>query len=291
MLLDYVTREDQPREDGVRVAGLLDLVALAKALGRSVDDAAVSGIMKHTAAAPEEAYRDSRTFFDPVGRLMVDTGPTYAGRPLRSYKSIDSLRDRGQTLRDYLDGTEMGEALAPQLGDIRVGKTDIGRYGGGFTPPNSDGPGFLVISSGVDRGLTPQLFEHEMQHVYQSILGMPRGTNLDEMSGPMMEYLTEIGSLSPAQLARIDAKAPASGVPKAMARYYSSLGEAEARAAQMRGAWVHDGGVSPADLRPPELDQYQWTPDNYTVGANDFFSIPQDAGDGFSEWWKRKGGK
>lgn len=289
MLLDYVSRApaEQP-EEGIRVAGLLDLARLVKALGQTVDEGAMTALRGAAKADPLGTFTDQRAFIDPMGRLMLDSGPTYEGKPLRRYKSFKTLQDRGQSLREYLDGTQMGDMLGSQMEDIRVGITDMGgNMSAAFISPRGGRPGLLAIGDTMPKDAIPQLFEHEMQHAYQSMLGQPRGTNLDEMTGPMTEYLTEIGVLRPAQLARIDRDADAAGISKPTARYYATTGEAEARAAELRQQLLMQG-IEEGYRTPPTLDQYQFTGTNYSVGPNDFFAIPQDADVGFHEWWQRR---
>lgn len=287
MLLDYVSPERKRPEEGVRVAGLLDLVQLAKALGKKIDAGAVRDMKSAAKLDPMGVYSESGTFIDPIGRLMSDIGTSYQGRPMQSYSSLEQLRNEGQTIREYLDNNEIVDALGPKFDDIRVGLLD-GRGPAGFVSPRDGQQGFMYFESNAARnGMLPQYFEHEMQHAYQSALNMPRGTSPDEMSDDMARYLVEIGALRPAQGSRIDAAASAAKIPRGDARYLATIGEAEARAAQSRQAGV-DAGVPYGDLGPPQLDQYSWTPRGYTVGAKDFFPLAQDADVGFNDWWKRQ---
>lgn len=289
MLLDYVAREPRAEEEGVRVAGLLDIVKLAQVLGRSIDGPAVKAMRDEAIYDPGLAYETSKTFIDPISRLMVDTGPTYEGKRLREYQSLSSLMSRGQSLTDYLKGTPMGDALAPHMPDIRVGVTEMSGFEGGFGPPKDGRPGVLAISSNVDKARLPGIFEHEMQHVYQHLLDMPRGTTPDEMSDEMMQYLIEAGVVRPAMSARIDRAAADQGVTRGAARYMSTIGEAEARAAQVRQDNL-SGGLRYEHLGRPSVEQYSWTGDGYDPRMN-FFALPQDADTGFRQWWqKRQGG-
>lgn len=286
MLLDHITNDQRQPEEGVRVAGLLDLVNLAKLVGGAIDEPAVSAMRRSAMLEPLEAYATDRAFIDPVGRLMIDTGPTYEGRKLREYQSLDTLQRRGQKLADYLKGTQMGDMLAPHIPDIRVGITDTPGFQAGFAPPSGKLPGVLAIGADATKEDIPSLFEHEMQHAYQSMLGMPKGTTPDRMSDAMTEYLIEIGVMSPAKSHRIERAAAAQGIDRGTARYLSTIGEAEARAAQLRQDYV-TSGIPYSSLGPPEVEQYKYNPHGFDMGK-DFFAIPQWADDGFSQWWQRR---
>lgn len=298
MLLDYAVdaaaRGAEPQE-GVRVAGLMNLKKLLEYMGTPAPRGTLSTIQRGVKAAPEQFYRDNGLFIDPRGNLMKDTGPTYTGRPLKEYNSLRALVEEGQTLKEYLDGTEVGDVFARDLGNIKVGITDLpAGYGAGYTAPQGftmqDGnyrllqPGYLVVNRTADPNDVGALFEHEVQHGFQGLLDMPRGTNLDEMTGPMVEYLTEIGQIRPAQLARIDAAAMPQGVSKPYMRYSATTGEAEARAAEARYRAMAAG----YDVGVPRAEEYLWTHEGPQLTKSMLFDIPQGAEQGFKEWWRQK---
>ena len=303
MLLDYTTGEQPPRRDmaaeGVRTAGLLDLGKLLEYLGNKTSARTLSSIRGGVKAAPDEFYRTEGLFIDPRARLMKDTGPSYQGRTLKKYKSLRDLVENGQTLRDYLDGTEAADVFGRHFGHIRVGRADLpAGYGAGYTAPTgfvdpATGQyrnvqnGFLAVGADATRDDIGPLFEHEIQHAYQGLLDMPRGTNLDEMSGPMVEYLTEIGKLRPAQNARITAAAKDQGASAPFMRYSSATGEAEARAAEVRYRGMQEG----YDVGMPRPEEYLWTHSGPQLQKSMLFDIPQDTQSGFDAWWKQKWAK
>lgn len=298
-MIEAVSRAAAPviRGNAARAAGdfiaddsgaLIDPMLLAKRLGGSIDADAVKAMRERAMYDPGLSYETEKTFIDPVGRLMVDTGPTYEGKKLREYQSLDTLQRRGQKLSDYLKGTPMGDALAQHMPDIRVGITETPGFEAGFGPPKDGLPGVLVIGSDASPDRLPGLFEHEMQHGYQYILGMPRGTTPSEMSDDMARYMIDVGIMRPAQSARISNAAAAQGLDRGTARYLSTIGEAEARAAQLRQDWV-TGGRSYGSLGAPSVEQYRYNPNNFDMGM-DFWSLPQDSQQGFLQWWQRQNG-
>lgn len=298
MLLDYATdpaRRATPDPEGVQVAGLLNLKKLMEYIGQPMTQRTATDIKRGVKAAPEQFYREYGLFADPRGNVAKDTGPTYVGRPLPEYKSLRALVEEGNTLRDYLQGTEIGDIFANDLANIKVGVTDLPKnYGAGYTAPQGfrkdNGeyrllqPGFVVVNRTVGPDDVGPMFEHEMQHVYQGLLDMPRGTNLDEMSGPMVEYLQETGNLRPAQLARIDAAAQTQGSSVPYMRYAASTGEAEARAAEAR----YRGMARGYDVGAPRVEEYLWTHAGPELKQNMLFDIPQQAQSGFDAWWQQK---
>lgn len=296
LLTDYDPSKPAAPPEGERVAGLLDLFKLLELLGNAPTAKVATDIKRGVKAAPEQFYREEGLFLDPRGRVMKDTGPTYVGREIPQAKSLRDVAEGGNTLADYLSGTEAGDVFREQLGRINVGAAPLpAGFSAGYTAPQgfvvpATGkyrtlqPGFLAINSNIPKEEVGRLFEHEMQHVYQGLLGMPRGTNLDEMSGDMMQYLQETGSMRPAQQARIDAAATAQGASKPYMRYVSSTGEAEARAAEARYQGMQQG----YDVGAPQLGEYLWTHEGPTISKSMLFDIPQDAGEGFNAWWKQK---
>lgn len=284
--------------NATRVAGLLDLEAMLKLLGTAYRKTDLAAIKRAAKAAPEELYGDEKMFVDPRGRLMYDTGMTYTGKPLPQSESLNELMQQGNTLQDYLSDTEIGGLLGSHLKDIHVGQTNLpAGYAAGFTPPTyvnlSDGtrrvlqPGFLAVGKSTPAHAVAPLFEHEMQHAYQGLLGMPQGTNLDAMSGDMVTYLQEIGALRPAQLSRIDKLATETGASKPFTRYSATTGEAEARAAEIRAERQMLGQT----LGVPTPSDYLWTHGNPTLSQNMLFDITPDVEQGFQQWWKNKWAK
>lgn len=298
MLLDYVTNTDtgRPAPEGVRVAGLLDLANLLKMLGNEATSGTMSTIKKGIVADPEGMYRSEGLFVDPRGRVMKDTGPTYVGRELPKAGSLRDIAENGTSLADYLNGTEAGDVFAEPLKNVNVGTAPLppGFFAGytapqGFVVPSTGKyrllqPGFLVVNNSVAPEAVGRLFEHEMQHAYQGILDMPRGTSLDEMTNDMMDYLQETGSIRPAQRTRIDEAAVKQRASKPYMRYASSTGEAEARAAEARYHGMQQG----YDVGMPRPEEYFWTHDGPTITKSMLFDIPQNAGEGFNAWWQKK---
>lgn len=300
MLLDYATGEQPPRRDmaseGVRTAGLLDLAKLLEYLGNRTSARTLSSIKRGAKADPEGFYSDDGLFVDPRDRLMKDTGPTYQGKPLKQYPSLRALNEEAPTLEQYLNGTEIGDVFGKDLGNIRVGTAELpAGFRAGYTAPQgfvdpatgrfrTVQNGFLALSKDAPSDEIGPLFEHEMQHTFQGLLDMPRGSNLDEMAGPMVEYLQEVGQLRPAQLARIDRAAEMQGSSKPYMRYSATTGEAEARAAERRFA-NRQGGY---DVGVPRESDYLWTHQGPRLQKSMLFDLPQDTQEGFNAWWKNK---
>lgn len=297
MLLDYATQEPQRQDHSgdIRVAGLLDLASLLKYLDNPTSAKALSTIKSGTKTDPEQFYREHGLFIDPRNRLMKDTGSTYQGRELPQFNSLRALVEEGPTLEEYLQGTEAADVFGRDLRHVKVGATDLsGNMMAGYTAPQGftmgDGTyrnlqdGFLVLNRSLDRAHRGPAFEHEMQHAYQNILGQPRGTTLDEMSDSMMDYLTEIGAIRPAQDARITAAARKQRASIPYMRYASTTGEAEARAAEVR----HDARSQGYHVGIPQEGEYTWTHEGPTLSRSMLFDLPQDIQEGYSEWWRNK---
>lgn len=296
LLTEYDPAKPAAPPEGERVAGLLDLFKLLDVLGSAPTAKTAADIRRGVKAAPREFYEGEGLFIDPRGRVMKDTGSTYVGRGLPKAGSLRDVAEGNNTLADYLQGTEVGDIFKEQLGRINVGSAPLpSNFSAGYTAPQgfvvpATGkyrtlqPGFLVVNSNVPKDDIGRLFEHEMQHVYQGLLDMPRGTNLDEMSGDMMQYLQETGSIRPAQAARIDKAATTYGASKPFMRYSSATGEAEARAAEARYHYQKQG--IPVGI--PVADEYLWTHGGPVLDKSMLFDIPQNAGEGFNAWWKQK---
>lgn len=296
LLTDYTPERPAAPPEGERVAGLLDLFKLLEVLGSKPTAKVASDIRARVKTNPRDLYHDEGLFIDPRGRVMKDTGSTYVGRDLPQAKSVTEIAEGDKTLADYLQGTEAGDVFREQLGRFNVGTAPLPegynaayRAPTGVTAPFSGNyimtqPGYLVVGQHVPKEDIGRMFEHEMQHVYQGLLGMPRGTNPSEMTDDMVRYLQETGSMRPAQAARIDRDANTFGVDKPYLRYFASTGEAEARAAEARQYYKELGHR----LGIPHADEYLWTPDGPFLSKSMLFDIPQDAHEGFNKW---KGGK
>jgi len=296
MLLDYGSPEAsyQPPQ-GTRVAGILDLLDLMRYTRAPMSAADVAATRSAIARSPDEMFRDYGQFLDPRGRLTVDTGSDYVGKPLPERKWLRDIVEGDYTLRDYLADSPSADLFGDDLSRIKVGATaDLPpNFSAGYTPASGftdkSGnyqmvqPGFVVVRPGQGGPQLGAAVEHELTHAYQNILSSPRGTTTDEMAGPMIEYLTEIGALPPAKLARIDDAAKKAGISRAAGRYYSSSGEAGARAAE--AAYLRrQGGVNAA---PSDAD-FLNIPGGGTIRKSMLFDIPADADAGFKEWWAKK---
>lgn len=298
-LMDYATEdlEKAAHDEAVRIAGILDLFELMKYIGKPATAAGKSAIRGELKAAPEMLYRDEAIFADPMGRTMLDTGPTYVGRDLPEYNTLTDLVQGDHSLMDYLQGTEAGDMFKADLGRIRVGRTDLpSGYKAGYTAPQgftdpATGeyrlvqPGFMAFDKSIPKSEIGPTFEHEMQHAYQNILGMPRGTTMDEMSSDVVQYLMDTGKLSPNKLARIDKSAVEQGASKPYMRYASSIGEAEARAAEMRQRSLEAGFEA---QNAPLMGHYAWTHSGPEVSKSMLYAIPPDTDQAFKEWWRNR---
>jgi len=292
LLTDYSPDNKPSQPEGERVAGLLDLFKLLDVLGSAPKAKVAADIRRGVKAAPREFYESEGLFIDPRGRVMKDTGSTYVGRDLPQANSLRDIAEGGNTLADYLQGTEAGDVFREQLGRINVGVAPMPEgFGAGYSAPQgfvnpSTGnyrllqPGFLVVNKDVPAQDLGRLFEQEMQHVYQGLLDMPRGTNMGEMSDDMMQYLQDTGSMRPAQAARIDREAVSYGASKPFMRYSSATGEAEARAAEARHYYQQQG----QRVGIPVEGEYLWTHGGPVLSKSMLFDIPQNATEGFNAW-------
>lgn len=300
MLLDYVSPERRRPEEGVRVAGLIDLAEIvARGMLRGVDPADARE-MSRTLAGRDELWNQSRVFVDPMKRLTYDSGVTYDGKPLPTAQSLRGMMEggEGQSIREYLDGTQLGDTLAADplaaahIDNTRIGVTGLpGGYGAGYTPATMFKagdqyrvvqPGFVAINANSDPAKQVGYFEHELQHLLQNIFGHSRGTNLDEMSNDRMDYFTETGRMNPQSIGELDAFAKQSGTSLDYNRYLHSLGEAEARAAERTTQHPVLTKVMPG------ADRYTWTDDGTKVNAGLLFHVPQYDEADFKKWWKQK---
>lgn len=296
LLTEYDPAKPAAPPEGERVAGLLDLFKLLDVLGSAPTAKTAADIRRGVKAAPREFYESEGLFIDPRGRVMKDTGSTYVGRDLPQANSVRELVEGNDTLADYLQGTEVGDIFKEQFGRIKVGSAPLPEgYNAGYTAPEgfvvpSTGnyrllqPGFLVVNKDVPKEDIGRLFEHEMQHAYQGLLDMPRGTNMGEMSDSMMQYLQDTGSIRPAQAARIDRAATTYGASKPFMRYSSATGEAEARAAEARHYYQQQG----MRVGIPIEEEYLWTQGGPILDRNMLFDIPQNAKEGFNSWARGK---
>lgn len=250
MLLDAVANprpKRAPQEPGtVRVAGLLNLLDAAKALGGRFSSMADFTQREGPQMSARELWEDYRVYKDPAGAWILDTGPTYEGKPLATYGNMAKLQNEGVTLREYLDGTEMGDYFGPQLEQYRVGHLPLHDFSAGVNAPHerygftTDGitnhvdPGMLFIGSEfAGKPQTYPLFEHEFQHVLQNITKSPVGSNFDD-APQQMEFLQSQGRLPANAQQWLKAAAKINKEPGYAQPYYHSFGEVEARLAADR---------------------------------------------------------
>lgn len=279
--------------DGNQIAGLMDIAKLLKYIGKSMSGSDMSALIDQTRRLPKESYADQRLFTDPMKKLMLDTGPTYVGRDMPEYNSLRKLAEEGQTLRDYLQGTEAGDLFSEDFNRINIGVAPLpSNFEAGYTAPwGITDPktgeyihrqnGFLAINSNMPKEKIGPLFEHEVQHAYQGILGMPRGTNLDEVSDKdFMDYLQSSGNLPPVRRKRIDDFASSTGMPPRNARYLSATGEAEARAAAKRYIDQNSGLLA----KIPRPSDYTANVSGINIKPSMMYDIPQDAATGYRDY-------
>lgn len=300
MLLDYVSRERDRPDEGVRVAGLINLAEMvARGMLKGIDPADAKAAAR-TLAGRDELWDQGRVFVDPMKRLTYDSGVTYEGKPFPTAQSLRGMMEggEGQSIREYLDGTQLGDTLAQDplaathMDNTRLAVTGLpGNFGAGYTPASmfksGEGyrvvqPGFIAINANKDAALHPGYFEHELQHMLQGIFGQTRGTNLDEVSDPRVEYLTQAGLLDPQHLSELDQFAKQNKTSLDYNRYLHAFGEAEARAAER--ATQHPA----LQTMRPSADRYTWTSDGTRVNAGLLFDVPQYDDADFSKWWKQK---
>jgi hypothetical protein len=285
--------EARSMRDGNQVAGLMDIAKLLKHIGKSMPESEIKALAAQTQKFPRESYEDQKLFIDPMGKLMNDRGPTYVGRDIPAYGSLRQLAEEGQTLQDYLQGTEAADLFGPELSRFRFGIAPLpSNFEAGVTPPQGFvlpdtgdyrhlRDGFMVISSNMPKEKIGPLFEHEIQHVYQNALGMPRGTIVDEVSSnDFFDYLQSINSLTPARRKRIDDFAANTGMQKGYARYLSTTGEAEARAAAKRYVDQQSGLLA----RIPKPSDYIQNDLGVNIKPSMMYDIPQDTAEGYSDY-------
>ena len=291
-------RRTAPEDGSYQVAGLLDVVKLLSRLGTPNADDLVRVQREAATLDPRGAFNDTRTFIDPRGRLMMDTGQIYEGKPLKSFNSLNALVDNAPTLDEYLAGTEIGDMFAPEFSRIKIGQAPLGGgFEAGLTNPTgfvdkagnfqTVQPGFLVVNSSVPKSKIPELVEHETQHGIQYVQRGPQGANFDAMSNDFMDYYQEQGIVSPQLRAAIDAEALQAGVSRPEYRYMSTTGEAEARVPQ-RQILMRAEGVDPG---MPSAADYAWTGRGYEINPRNLFDLVEDPQEGFSNWWKQKWSK
>lgn len=299
MLLDYVSPERERPEEGVRVAGLMSLAEMV-ARGLLKVDPADAKAAARTLEGRDELWNQSRVFVDPMKRLTYDSGVTYEGKPLPTAQSLRGMMEggEGQSIREYLDGTQLGDMLAQDplasahMDNTRLSVTGLpGSFEAGYTPASmfksGDSyrivqPGFIAINANSDAARHAGYFEHELQHMLQNIFGHSRGTNLDEMSGPRIDFLTQTGRLDPQRVSELDEFAKQNKTSLDYNRYLHAFGEAEARAAER--ATQHRALQA---LRPG-ADRYTWTSDGTRVNAGLLFDVPEYDDADFSKWWKKQ---
>lgn len=301
MLLDYTTSRRQEPE-GVRVAGLMDLAEIvARGLLKGIDPADARNAAR-TLEGRDELWSGSRVFVDPMNRLKYDSGVTYSGKPFPTAQSMNSMMDgsEGQSIREYLDGTQLGDMLsndplaAAHMDNTRFAVTvPPGNFEAGYTPPSmfksGDAyrvvqPGFMVINPNTDAARHPGYFEHELQHMLQNIFGQTRGTNLDEVSGPRLDFLKEKGLVDAQRMDELDEFNRQNRTSLSYGRYLHSFGEAEARAAER-------ASQHPVlqQLRPG-ADRYTWTSDGTKVNAGLLYDMPEYDDADFNKWWRSQWG-
>lgn len=300
MLMD-IAENKAPRPDNtdMKVAGLLDLAQLFKYAGDAKTAAEMKAYRSAILDAPYDMYQERKLFLDPAGRVMMDTGVTEAPGPLQSYSSLNELANQGQNLADYLNGTQIGDVFKNDLKNYLIGVAPMGPgFEAGATPPQFVNgqlfaPGFVAIGSHINPNEHLPLVEHEMQHVYQYILGMPRGTTPDEMSDDLMQFLEERGVVTPAKNARINKDAATDARDRSYQRYLSTLGEAEARAAERRGQYFNISGSTPDVLGAPTPSDYLWVPDDpyAPIRQSNLFPMTDQYAEEFKQWWQKKWAK
>lgn len=221
--------------------GLLNLLDAAKTLGGKFVKAADMAVTDGPQMDPRELWNDYQVYKDPTGSWILDVGPLApVGKPLKSYPSTTHLQNQGESLRDYLSGTELGETLGPRLDNYRVGYAPTlgDGFNAGVSPPETSMlgklyPGFLAVGShlkGQD-GTWP-LMEHELQHILQNVTDAPVGTG--DGATKEIAYLRAIGQLPDDFSKRVAQAATVNKKDTEFQRYLQSFGEVEARLAADR---------------------------------------------------------
>ncbi len=286
--------EPSPQSDpaeGFRVAGIFDLLKMAERLGIDVTD--IAGAARRN---DPQAWFDNKAFVGPSGRVSVEVPSGIDAGDLQQYPTLGALVQRAPSVEDYLSGSELGRALGPSLSDYKVGVAPLGgSFRAGVTAPEyvdlPDGsrrllqPGFMAVDPNYMDDAAG-LIEHEMTHVGQNVLGSPVGTNQADAS-LLVDYINSIGRSPvedlPGQIKSLVPPNQAGQVPTM--KYLHSMGEAEARAAQVRAD-------NPAlQAVAPTVDQYKWNPAELPVNSSLFYeNYPGDINLA-RDWWRNQWNK
>ena len=295
MLMDYTT-EPQPRRsqpEGVQVAGLMDFLELATRLGRKFAPEVIDEMRTYAKSDPLGLYKENSIFVDPRGDLTLNSGPTYAGRPIPKRDDLEKLRKssaQAVNLATYLNDTEIGNLLRPEFDQINVGRAPaMGNYAASFTPPTASERGLLMINEAMPKDQIPQLFEHELQHAIQFAQKKPQGANPDMLADDFMDYMVAERGLDPTAAQKLDTLARQYGINPQDLRYYAARGEGEARAAEGIAEQVYSTGKQ-MDA-PPPTRFYTTLPRHLPLTGFDkglLYDIPQNAYEDYLAYRRQK---
>ena len=278
--------------EGVQVASLLNAAKLLRAIGKTdtLDEIA------EAERRGDDIYGEFGAFRDPVGELAIDTGPTFNGAALPRFLTPQGLKERGPTLREYLDGNENAGILPDvlPLDDYRVGLVDEpGRgFAAGVSPPSvadlPDGtrrvldPGMLFVRSDKPEDEIPGLFDHEFTHVLQSSIGDNIGSTID-LADTQTQHAATLGKAPEDISQRLKQGRPPKEWGKVpYLRYLHSMGESAARGTQIRTM------DPPRRRRAPSMEDYGWNDDGLAIDQDLLWQYTLEDEGKRRDWWRSK---
>jgi hypothetical protein len=280
------TSSSKRSPDGIQVAGIFDLLKLAEKLGIDATD-----IASAARRGDPEAWYDNKAFVGPTGRVATEIPSGIDPRDLKTYQNLGDLVQNAPTLEDYMGGTDLGRALGADLSGYKVGVSPLhGGFEAGVTAPsyaNLGGgerrlvqPGFMAFNPGAASDM-PGLIEHEVTHIGQNALVTPGGTNVSDAS-LLVDYLDAVNrGQSPNMAKQFEAMVPMNQAGRRpYVKYLHSMGEAEARAAQLR---AQNPSLQTA---PPNIEQYKWNSTNTPLNSSLFYENYR-ADDELAKEWRK----
>jgi len=283
------SQKSKKPKSGVEIAGLFDWSRLVRSLGKSNPDVVDEYFdLKNKEKKGLDTWI-GRSFRDPRGELVLDTGSPYVGQQLPEIETFEEARKSGANLKDVLSGTAEDVLLGDDLANYRAAVIpNTGGYHAGVMRPKGDQPGLLFVDASQKDKLG-ELFTHEAQHVTQSIQNKPVGSTTSR-APHQVEQAAEIGQAPYA----VTEEALRKTMPPSIwgqipqVQYYSSFGEAEARAAQ--DLYNKRKGLLDPDVKP-EIENYLQNPGGFNITPDMLWKYYKINDEEFPLWWNKKWAK